>query len=167
MRGRKPTPDALKVLAGNPGKRDLNLGAKPQPAVDVPDRPKCLTGAARDEWDRITPLLAEVGCVAAMDAQVLAVYCQWVSVFREALDEVSREGITIAAKTSIKKHPAVVVLKDASEVIRQYSGLFGLSPSDRARIVFQPDEYEDLFTEFMDDKNRLQVVGGQDNTEKK
>jgi hypothetical protein len=54
MRGRKPTPLHLRLIAGNPGKRPL-----PQPRTDIPEipggpieRPENLKGIPGKLWDR-------------------------------------------------------------------------------------------------------------------
>ena len=50
MRGRKPTPTAIKVLEGNPGKRPLN-DREPQPPKKAPSCPKWLEPDAKREWN--------------------------------------------------------------------------------------------------------------------
>jgi phage terminase small subunit len=59
MRGRKPKPNALKVLAGNPGKRPI----KEELAVagDVPDCPDHLDERAQKEWKRLVTMLGDSG----------------------------------------------------------------------------------------------------------
>ena len=74
MRGRKPTPTRLKILAGNPGKRPLN-SREPQPAQKMPRCPKHLDKAARAEWRRKAPELFRVGLLTAVDDNGLAGYC--------------------------------------------------------------------------------------------
>lgn len=150
MRGRKPTPDPIKELTGNPGKRPLNSENKPRPKQGRPKPPKVLTGPALREWKRIVPLLEEVNCLAALDRYTLASYCEWVGVFEDAVEMIKHDGLTtISTKGGEKSHPAVGILRQASEEIRKASALFGLSPSDRSRIIFQPKDDQDLFEEFM------------------
>ena len=49
MRGRKPTPTAVKLATGNPGKRRLNA-AEPKPTGDI-ERPKGMEPAVAKLWD--------------------------------------------------------------------------------------------------------------------
>ena len=57
MRGAKPKPTHLKLLAGNPGKRLLNRN-EPKPQGDLHDAPDWLTNAhAVKEWQRLAPIL--------------------------------------------------------------------------------------------------------------
>jgi P27 family predicted phage terminase small subunit len=71
-----PTPTALKLLQGNPGKRALDLSAGVNPQVAIPSAPGHLSPAAKKEWKRITPLLEELGLISGLDRQALALYCQ-------------------------------------------------------------------------------------------
>ncbi len=51
QRGRKPKPTAIKVLEGNPGKRELNL-SEPKPEKKAPKCPAWLEPEAKREWRR-------------------------------------------------------------------------------------------------------------------
>src|SRR6185503_12867478 len=88
-RGRKPIPTALKVLHGNPGKRQLPQG-EPRPTLGLPDAPAHLTEAALVEWHRVGTELARVGVITHVDRAVLAGYCvtyaRWVAA-EEVLNE--------------------------------------------------------------------------------
>ena len=59
-RGRKPTPTALKVLEGNPGKRKLNDN-EPRPEKKAPSCPKWLEPEAKKEWRRLAKKMTD-GC---------------------------------------------------------------------------------------------------------
>ncbi|MCL5994484.1 MAG: hypothetical protein M1546_00320, partial [Chloroflexi bacterium] len=50
-RGPAPKPTALKVLAGNPGKRPLN-GSEPQYPTELPTCPRPLSAIAKREGHR-------------------------------------------------------------------------------------------------------------------
>ncbi len=73
--GRKPTPTALKRLAGNPGKRPLNAH-EPKPRAVLPRCPAHLCPEARAEWKRISKKLHTLGLLTELDAAALALYCQ-------------------------------------------------------------------------------------------
>ena len=59
-RGRKPTPTALKVLEGNPGKRKLNDN-EPRPEKKAPSCPKWLEPEAKKEWRRLAKKMEQMG----------------------------------------------------------------------------------------------------------
>jgi P27 family predicted phage terminase small subunit len=75
-RGPLPKPTPLKLIAGNPGKRPLDLSAGINPRIEVPSAPKHLSPSAKKEWKRITPLLEELGLISGLDREALALYCQ-------------------------------------------------------------------------------------------
>ena len=71
----KPTPTALKLLKGNPGKRPLNK-LEPRPRLRVPRVPSHLDDAGEVEWYRVVKELKVLGLVSGMDRAALAAYCQ-------------------------------------------------------------------------------------------
>ncbi len=83
MRGRKPQPNKIKILKGNPGKRPLNKN-EPQPDIVLSECPKWLKGEARAEWKRITPVLYKVGLLTEADISALEKYCMAHARWRQA-----------------------------------------------------------------------------------
>ena len=74
-RGRKPTPTALKVLEGNPGKRKLNDN-EPRPEKKAPSCPKWLEPEAKKEWRRLAKKMEQMGVLTEVDMAAFAGYCQ-------------------------------------------------------------------------------------------
>lgn len=133
--GRPPKPVELRVLEGNPGKRPII-----EPPKAPPNRPTCpawLTGEARAEWRRVVPILDRLGLLTEADRTTLAAYCEAVSVFRAATEEVAAHGVLVKGRRrgDLIKNPALQVQRDASKLIALYSSSFGLSPSDRVRLL--------------------------------
>src|SRR3990167_3655274 len=136
MAGRKPTPTAMKLLAGNPGKRPLNRRA-PKPTLGVPPCPKWLSLEARKEWRWVVKELAQAGVLSRIDRTMLAVYCHLVAEFVQA-----------AAKGE-----SVIPAKIAQ--IRALASEFGLTPSSRARLSTLPqDEGKDPFEDIINANRR-------------
>lgn len=76
IRGRKPLPNALHSLHGNPGHRARN-DAEPRFAAGPPTCPPHLKGEARKEWRRVVKEFeAHAGYCKGVDRAALAVYCQ-------------------------------------------------------------------------------------------
>lgn len=71
-RGRPPKPTSLKLVQGNPGKRDLNT-AEPDPKPVALPAPGFLNGDAKAAWQRLMPHLVQWGLFSAMDRGALAV----------------------------------------------------------------------------------------------
>src|SRR3989442_7180194 len=76
-RGRKPTPRAIKLLKGNPGRRPI--APELEFAPGVPERPRFLDAAACREWDRIVAELGPTRVLVKAEQMVLAGYCCAVS----------------------------------------------------------------------------------------
>ena len=129
--GPRPKPAELKVLAGNPGKRRLpKQKAKPAAGAVAPE---WLTPYARKEWERIAALLKPLGLLTDVDVIALAAYCEAVSIFRKATEEIEKDGITTEAGNGTTiPYPAVQIQRSAMKVIREFAVEFGLSPASRA-----------------------------------
>lgn len=67
-------PTQLKILAGNPGKRPLNMN-EPQPKKETPDCPLWFEGDAKYEWWRVVPELERLGLLTCVDGAILEAYC--------------------------------------------------------------------------------------------
>jgi P27 family predicted phage terminase small subunit len=86
MRGPPPTPNVIKILRGNPGKR--RIGVEPEPQIDesAPEAPSFLTGYAADEWWRVAPELHRLRLLTVVDVMPLAAYCQAYDTWRTAVE---------------------------------------------------------------------------------
>ncbi len=74
-RGPKPKNPALKLLAGNPGKRPVQRSRSGRIRKGAPVRPPELTGEAAAEWDWQVTELGAAGMLAVTDRGILAAYC--------------------------------------------------------------------------------------------
>jgi phage terminase small subunit len=72
VRGRKPKPTILKIVAGNPGKRHLNT-REPKPQVRIPTCAAHLCPPAKAEWKRLAHQLL-MGIITDLDRAGLAAY---------------------------------------------------------------------------------------------
>ena len=98
MRGRKPTPTALHLLRGNPGKRRRDAREpKPAAAGSAPPRPGWRTTPGL-EWQRLAPMLARLGVLTETDADALAAYCEaWVT-WKQATQKLRQFGLVVKGK---------------------------------------------------------------------
>ncbi len=134
MRGPKPKPTKLKKLAGNPGKRKLNLHEARLPR-SIPDCPKHLVAEARREWKRMAQLLFDAGLLSQIDRAALAAYCQAWGRWVKAEQELTKHGsVTLTVHGTYKQSPYVVVARDAMEEVRKFAIEFGMTPSSRSRV---------------------------------
>lgn len=138
MRGRKPTPTALRLLRGNPRKRPVNA-AEPKPAALVDAAPPAwLPAAGKREWSRVAPMLARLGVLTETDAAALAAYCEaWVT-WRQATAAMRKGGLVAERQTDagpvLLTSPYVKIAHDAMNQMRAFLIEFGMTPSARARI---------------------------------
>ncbi len=147
MRGRKPKPTKMKVLAGNPGKRPLNKN-EPQPKSAIPDFPKFLTKEAVLEWKRITVELSVLGVLAQIDRAALAAYCQVWARWAKAEDKLNQDGECVLTEkgNEIQNHYLAIANKCIKQM-REYLVEFCMTPSSRSRISGAPKKRSDERTE--------------------
>jgi P27 family predicted phage terminase small subunit len=126
--GRRPTPTALKVARGNPGKRALNhdepefepLGN--EPPADLKDR-------ARQEWERLAAGLSAAGVLTVADLSCFETYCRLVA------EEAFYQG-----KSAKHDDDATQKLKYDSHLLKVraqkklYMAELGLTPSSRSGV---------------------------------
>jgi len=142
MPGPAPKPTALKLVAGNPGKRKLPNN---EPVIEsaAPDCPGHLTPEARVEWDRIMPLLLRYKIVTEIDTAALALYCQSYARWQQAEKKMAEhrektgdDGLLIKAPSGYPiQNPYLAIANRAMEDCHKYLQQFGLSPSARTRVT--------------------------------
>src|SRR6476659_7495080 len=141
----RPTPTALKLLAGNPGKRPLNV-EEPKPMREIPVPPEELNLKAREKYWEIAPLLMKMGCFTNVDALGLCQLVEAYVEYREAkaeLESVGSSYYTVETKDGghvIRLHPAVTVVRDCDRRIRAWLIEYGKTPAARARLKVESDQ---------------------------
>ena len=134
MRGAKPKATVLKLVIGNPGRRPLNP-REATPKVTIPDPPEMLDELALAEWNRVTPLLAEVGLITRLDRAVVAGYCMAFSRWMECERMLKTTGLIVKSPNGYPMYsPYLAASNKALDQVRQMSEQIGLSGSSRSRI---------------------------------
>lgn len=146
-RGRKPLPTNVHLLRGNPSKKPLAslLDDTVRPAVEIPECPAHLEGAARAEWDRITPYLQQLGLIAQIDRAALTGYCDawgeyvWACERIKALsagDPEGKRGRVGITPSGYEQISVVQQIRNRSlEQMAKFLAMFGMSPADRSRVT--------------------------------
>lgn len=120
----RPKPTALKVLAGNPGRRPINDREPDTGALDL-DPPNDLSADAVPHWRRVAPMLVKAGVLKQSDRDLLTCYCEAFAAWQESV----RAG-----------KPNVPMLTQ----VRQMLNEMGMTPAARTRIVVEtPKEKTD------------------------
>lgn len=134
MQGRKPKPTALKLLAGNPGKRALNH-AEPKPRVILPKPPEHLSDDEKNKWKLTVRELHPLGLITAIDKDALAMYCtiyvRWIKAERMVRD---KGEIIKTAAGNIIQNPYLSIANRALEQLNKLGAEFGMTPSSRSRV---------------------------------
>ena len=119
-----PKPAALRLLAGNPGKRPINTREPNAGDIDT-SAPADLSEAAKAHWERLAPMLSASGVLKQSDRDLLAMYAEGYAVFRAGVSE-GKLNVTLMAQ------------------LRNMLGEMGMTPASRTRIVVdKPKEKED------------------------
>ncbi len=135
MAGRKPLPTRLRMLRGNPGKRRINQN-EPQPKPLLAECPKWLKGEGRAEWERIAPILYNLGVLTEIDISALEKYCVAHSRWRqaEAVIDKARSLSTVSGNGSPCALPEVALSQKYLKITQSYLAEFGMTPSSRSGV---------------------------------
>lgn len=136
MRGRRPLPEALTKLHGNPGKRREKK--IPRARVGVPDAPDHLRKIpiALEEWNRVVPLLVAMRVLSHSDRACLAAYCTHYARHVRAEEQIARweTELVLTPNHSMQQSPWVSISNRASELMHKFMVELGLTPSSRVRL---------------------------------
>lgn len=135
-RGRKPTPTALRVLRGNPGRRPLPENEPTPPTPEkLPAPPSYLQGKARKEYFRLGRTLLKAGLLTELDVPMLVLYCEYWQRYREAEEQLEKYGAVLVGQNKIPfQSPYLAISNRAKAEARKILVEFGMSPSARTRV---------------------------------
>lgn len=119
----------------------------------APDAPEWMTELGRQVWDELAPDMMRFKRLEPHFQYQFASYCESVSAFIGATNELAMSGIWYEVKTrnglQQKKVAAWGIQQEAANAMRRDAALFGLSPVDEARLSGggQGDLFDDLINE--------------------
>jgi P27 family predicted phage terminase small subunit len=132
-KGRKPTPKAILQLRGSRVRGPHARGVEAPPGV--PPSPAWLCDIAREEWERIVPMLEASKVMSPRHQQTLAAYCDSFADMVQADAELKANGTTIMDdKGRVSNHPAWLRKRDARNQMLKFAAEFGLTASALARV---------------------------------
>lgn len=142
-RGPQPKPTQLKVLEGNPGKQKLNENEpKPKMLDTIPQPPKRLMKAAKEEWKRLAPTMVASGLLTTVDLSAFAELCQnyayYLAVDKEICKTTEEKGpLMLQTSTTgyTQVHPLISMRKQYYDTWHRGLSDFGLTPASRSRII--------------------------------
>lgn len=132
--GRKPKPDALKTLTGNPGKRAAAMNT-PQPDPAGKRSPHGLSAGGRSFWRKLAGELIELGVLTIVDVPAFILMAEHYSMARRVMEKLVDGDLTVTDKNGAeRKHPLLQVFKDNAAAYRMFAAEFGMTPSSRSRL---------------------------------
>ncbi|TKJ32975.1 MAG: hypothetical protein CEE38_21750 [Planctomycetes bacterium B3_Pla] len=139
--GPKKTPTPVLRLRGSrlvKHRKDIEIKSQ---------RPRCpvwLSTVAKREWRRIVPILGNMGILAEIDREMLALYCEAHADYLEAKALVmgvlvktaektvtKTDGTTVKSGGTLIQHPALSIRNQAWKRLKDICAEFGMSPSSR------------------------------------
>lgn len=157
MRGRPPTPSALKALRGDASHRPDDGRVEPTMPAGIPEPPAHLSAGARQEWYAVMKWLTQVhGLLSPTDHAAVGVYCsyydQWqqaeqaLPALRQRLDDIDAkldqakakqrraELQTQRGRALARYNLALGERNKARREMRAYLIELGLTPASRSRL---------------------------------
>lgn len=145
MRGRRPKPTRLKVLAGNPGRRPLN-DDEPRPEAAILECPPELGPVAQREWQRLAGELTTLRMLTNLDRAALAAYCGAYALWAEATENIQKFGTMVKSPSGYPiQSPYVAIANRQAEIMMRIASEFGFTPASRSRISVSEPPVKDLF----------------------
>ena len=166
--GRKPLPDNVHLLNGNPSKKPLAaLSNGARVPVEIPEPPNLVKGEAKKIWERTAERLEKLGVINSIDESALVRYClayaRFIEVEKE-IEKLNREGKKegklfkgLVTKTPSGYEQQSVLFQIRSkchEEMKGFEAVFGMTPSARTSVDVSPQQ--DLFNEDGDDGEEKQ-----------
>ena len=149
MRGRKPTPTALKVLRGNPGRRPLNA-REPKPKTGLPPCPSSLKGSARLAWRQMAKMLRDAGIGTTLDRNAMILLVDAWETYVSATTTLRQSGLLVKSPTGYPmQNPLLAVSNRAHEQIVRLLAEFGMTPASRTRVHVELPAAPDPLEEFL------------------
>lgn len=134
-RGPAPQPTKLRIVRGNPSKRPLNED-EADPPKEMPECPDFIEGVGRDEWDRISIQLHDIGLLTKIDRSALAAYCASYQRWSQAEEMIRKTGTMIKSPNGYPQiSPAVSIANKSMEQMMRVAKEFGMTPSSRSGIA--------------------------------
>lgn len=136
-KGRKQSPVSLKLLKGNPGKREIKGKAAAEAlAPDLkPSPPQWLPEEAKEFWKPIVKILRKMRVAKESDKQALALLADALADRKAAHAKLAAEGYTVPTAEGVKTNPHYSVKAKATAIAIRLMSEFGMTPSSRARVL--------------------------------
>jgi P27 family predicted phage terminase small subunit len=138
MRGRKPTPTHLRLLAGNPQHRHINQ-LEPLPSGALVDPPPWFSDSQKASWNYVIERAPD-GLLKQLDQSVLTVWVVAEGLHRQATEALTRFGMLLRAQSGeFYPSPYVGIVNKQAAIMLKAASELGFSPAARPRIQLTPE----------------------------
>jgi P27 family predicted phage terminase small subunit len=149
-RGRPAKLDAVKELAGNPGKRPLNKNAPK--ATGLPKAPVSVSGFAMTVWKELVGSMPPEVYTKA-DQYLMAAYCHAVALHEEAVTELALlpSKLVPGSTGQAVQSPWIKTMLEAQRQMVSIGTRLGLDPASRQAMQMsgpKPQKDDDEFAEY-------------------
>lgn len=140
-RGPAPIPTALKIAAGNPGRRELN-DDEPVPPPGQVEPPFVLTDDGLAVWKVAAPVAAAMKTLTTADVLTFAVFCEAYGRWMR-LRDICAKGTTYTRTDEkgriiyVGEIPQAAEMRKLYDTILKYASHFGMTAAARSRIRVQ------------------------------
>lgn len=147
--GPPPTPTPILKLRGTRRGRQRKPEPEPVPMEPGTPPPEWLDDRAATEWRRVVPELERLKLLTRIDVSALAIYCQEVSRYQEAVRHIRKEGQVYYTRGKdgednlMRQSAWVQIAQTSANIVRQYMHEFGLSPAARVGLPAKKDHADD------------------------
>lgn len=120
-------------------------GAKPHmredpEAITDLEAPDWLSEDAKQEWDRVMPILSERRILTVADLGSLENYCVAIGTVRETERHLQKYGHVMDVNGVFKRNPSVGIQSNAIQQARLLGAELGLTPVSRSRPTIREDD---------------------------
>jgi len=129
----------VKVLAGNPGKRPLNV-AEPKPELSKGRAPRGLGQEGSKFWRKYAPALAALGILTEVDEPGLRMAAEHYEVAVRAATQLHDEDLTLEGRDGPRKNPLVQIMRDNSSALKGWLIEFGMTPAARSKVKREEEQ---------------------------
>ena len=148
-RGRKPIPENVKRLNGNPGKRKIRPDLPAPPGTPPMPKRLMVEPVAVEKWRELVPLLTELGTLTLADGEALATLCEVYAATQACLLELRASGPVMRTDLGgVKPNPAGPLYRSLVALQASLMSEFGLTPTSRVRLGGQEEKPSDEVEEF-------------------
>ena len=140
-KGRKKLPSKIKEMQGTSVPcRTLENEMQVDVVLNVPEAPEWLSEIGKEEWKKVSEQLFNIGMLHKVDLQLIAAYCNEMSLYIETETMLRNKGRIQAFRNAdgTLKHTQAVpyqkIAKDALNSALKLATQFGLTPVARASI---------------------------------